>query len=845
MTIDSASTASDENARLTALESLQILDTASEERFDALAEVAAMICGTPAALIGFIDGSRHWIKARHGWNISALPREVSFCAHTVALRTPLIVPDTLEDRRFAKNPLVTSDPKIRFYAGVPLMTAEGHAVGSICVLDRQPHELAPHQQRALATIARQVEALVHAKTDNEELQRWMREADDLRDALHESDERFRDLFEHADDLIMSIRSDGRILHVNNAWVNALGYSDHEARALTVFEIVHPEDVNRFREDFLRVISDGNAARIETDFFSKVGRRFTVEGGLNPKVIDGRTVLARVIFRDITDRKRIEVELGQARDQALESSRLKTQFLTNVSHEIRTPMNGIVGMLELLLGTDLTSEQREYAQTALSSADSLLAIINNILHMSKLEAGKLSVTVSDFDLYRTVQRIIEVMKVMAIDKKVSLDFSFDNGVPTVLRGDVSRVRQVLTNLLHNAVKFTTDGKVGLRISRDNETETHILIRFAITDTGIGIPEEARSRLFQTFSQVDGSMTRRHGGVGLGLATSKQLVELMGGVIGVDSRVNRGSTFWFTIPFEKHVAKAAHETEAIPFTGARLLVVDQSETHRKIVAHYVSTWGMRAAFATAGNDALSMLRQASTLGDPYQVAIFDLHMPSIDGLTLAKTIKGDPLIAQTSLVLMTALGVQLDDSTTRAAGVAAYLPKPVEQSELFDCLSTALAAANVQVPPRHQKRSVQLTPPPRAAGIPNEVKERVRILLAEDNPLNQKLTMSQLRKLGFSVDAVSNGMEVIDALKHKEYGVIIMDCQMPVMDGYEVTKEIRRREGPSRNIRIIAMTAHALEGDREKCLASGMDDYLSKPTRQDELAAALERSFRTEA
>jgi two-component system, sensor histidine kinase and response regulator len=825
-----------EQARADLLEALY--DSSGERLFDSVATLAAQITGAPAALVGFLDSDRYWVNGRKGWNVSWLPRQLAFCSVTADSGEILVVPDTLQDPRFASNSLVTSDPHIRFYAGAPVITSGGHAVGTVCVLDRAPRQITAAQRGALSLLAEQVAAIAQARALEAETQRLATSVESLRQQLSEGDERFRDLFEHTDDLIVSIRSDGRILHSNDAFVSALGLgSVREATALAVFDLVTADERSRFRDAFLRIMRSGEAETVETEFMSRTGRRFFVEGGIKPKLVDGKPVLARVIFRDVTARKEVEIQLGKARDAALESSRLKSQFLTNVSHEIRTPMNGVVGMLELLLEGTLNEEQTEFAQTALASADSLLAILNNILHMSKLEAGTLSITTADFDLYRSTERIVEVMKAAAFEKKIAVSFAVDAGVPAVLRGDVGRLRQVLTNLLGNAVKFTDSGSVRLRISVDRETDSHTLVRFSVSDTGIGIPESAFPRLFETFSQADSSMTRRFGGVGLGLATAKQIVELMGGVIGFDSKVGIGSTFWFTIPFLKQKAK---ETKAeVPLRDARVLVVDQSDTHRRIVSHYLSfLWSMHAEIAEGASEAIEMLRRASREGHPFQVVLFDAHMRAMDGLTFARSVRAESLIGKTGLVMMTALGLQIDESISRAAGISAYLTKPVEQSELFDCMVAALVSegsksaliAVADIPARTRSAPVS---------IPEETVRETRILVAEDNLLNQKLTISQLSKLGFAVDAVANGAEVIDALEKQPYGVILMDCQMPVMDGYEVTKEIRRREGRDRGIKIIAMTAHALEGDREKCLAAGMDDYLSKPTRHDDLATALAR------
>ncbi len=832
----------DESARIHALHECGILDTPAEEVFDDITDLAARLCGKPVAMIGFMDSNRQWFKAHTGWEIESLPRNLSFCAHTILHPNDLmVIDDTLADSRFANHPLVISQPSIRFYAGAPIIGPDGHAFGTICVFDRVPGQLDRSQRQALRIFARQISAELGRRCGIKDGRRDQKDPTaELKEALAESEERFKDLFEHTSDLIMSIRADGRLLHLNQAAIATLGYSDQWLASKSITDIIPPEARDDFNKVFSSVVLTGKPDTVETTFITASAKRMIVEGGLNPKVMSGKTVLARVIFRDISDRKQIEVELGQARDAALESARLKSQFLTNVTHEIRTPMNGIVGMLGLLLDTQLTAEQRDFAQTAMTSADALLSVIDNILLASKLESGKLSVASSDFDLYRTTDRVVEVMKIAAMDKNLRVRFQFDETLPSVIRGDAGRIRQVLTNLINNAIKFTLEGEIAVKVTREKETDTHQLVRFSVIDTGIGVPKETQTQIFNPFMQSDGSTTRKFGGIGLGLATSRKLVELMGGVMGVESKVNAGSTFWFTIPFEKRAEEKVSTVSTNSFAGTRVLVLDQSETHRRILTHYlVSTWGMKLTAVSNGQEALSALRQAGGAGEPFRIAIFDLHMPTMDGIALAREIKGETGFPPPGLILLTALGVKLDDEVTRAAGISSYLPKPVEQSELFDCLTTVLVRDAIH----GTVRPAALPDPARLPFVvPKDIAGKTKVLLAEDNLLNQKVTLSQLRKLGYEAEAVSNGSEVIAALMRDQFGIILMDCQMPVMDGYEATKEIRRREGAGHKTKIIAMTAHALEGDRERCLAAGMDDYLSKPTKQDELAATLARWHR---
>ena len=837
-----------ETDRLAALQRCHIVDTPPEHLFDDLTRLAASVTGAPVALLGFVDAEREWIKSRHRWNISFIPKEASLSAHVVGEAAAIVVGDASKDHRFASSPLVASDPLIRFYAGVPVFSSDGFAIGALGVYDRMPRELAEVQLELLKSIAAQVGAHINARRRMYELTERLSEIDEMRLALKESDERFRDLFDNVDDLIMTFRPDGRLLHLNSAASLAIATDTDEWKKQTIFDFVVGDARAELETAFREVAESGHAQRVETTLATTNGGRIVVDGTLVPKIVDGYPVLIRVIFRDITDRKKIELELSRARDAALEAARVKSQFLSNVSHEIRTPIHALAGMIGLLLDSPLNAEQREFAVSARASADSLLAIINNILHVSRLEGGKLSASLADFDVVTTVERVVEVMKIAAQEKGLELTTEFEPQLPAVVRGDPGRYRQVLVNLLTNAIKFTDRGKIAVKVAVERETDTHTLVRLSVSDTGVGIPAEARQQMFGSFFQVDSSSTRKHSGMGLGLTISKQLVELMGGVIDYSSREGEGSTFWFTIPFERRTGeRLTVEGAKHSFPGARVLIIDQSETNRKLIQHYAASWAMRTRPAENEGEALERLRSEAAMGDPFHVVIFDYQMPPNGGLSLARAIRNDPSIASTGLIMQTFLGEQIDDVAARAAGVSAYVAKPIDRGEFFDALSAAMAKETLRreiADPASAAASAGGSA--RTAGpireVPKEKREGIRILLAEDKPLNQKLTLSQLRSLGYThAEAVSNGDEVMHVLRDREFDIILMDCQMPIMDGYETTMEIRRAEGERRKTRIIAMTANALEGDREKCLAAGMDDYLSKPTKREDLDAAIARAY----
>lgn len=640
----------------------------------------------------------------------------------------------------------------------------------------------------------------------------------------------------------------------------LGCSHEEIEALGenfLPSIVHPEDLPFTLQhlDEFKTVADDQVIEFEqrTRHASGEWRWLWIRETIFKRDANGVPIQIMGTAQDITDRKEMEAEIKKTRDEAVQSARVKAEFLANMSHEIRTPMNGVIGMTDLLLNTQLDKSQREYSKTIRNSAESLLQVINDILDFSKIEAGKLGFETIDFDIHNTLESTVELFAEQVQSKNIEFAYLIETDVPTDLCGDPGRLRQVLNNLISNAIKFTNEGEVVVNVAKESETEEDVLLNFKVVDTGIGIEGDTCRNLFQAFTQADNSTTRKFGGTGLGLAISRQLVEMMNGTIGVESEFGKGSTFSFTARFKKSLQTIAKTKARTDLKGLRVLIVDDNATNRKILTYQVASWGMVAFEAGDAATALAMLRDAAKLNRAFDLALLDLQMPTDDGFELARKIKNERSIADTQLILMPSYGMRGHGLTAQQIGISGYLVKPVRQSDLFECIANVTGeranaldnSSDIKKTDELQISSAELITKHKLTELRSKTDEQ--ILVAEDNLVNQKVVKSQLERLGYSVEVVENGYEALAALDRETYSLILMDCQMPKMDGYAAATEIRRREsalGMGR-LPIIALTAHAMQGEREKCLAAGMDDYLAKPFKQNELAVMVKNWLKLES
>jgi len=644
---------------------------------------------------------------------------------------------------------------------------------------------------------------------------------------HERD-LLRTLLDSIPDRIYFKDRDSRFLMISRALAKDFGLDDPgEAVGKNDADFFSEEHARLALEDEQAILETGQAiiGKTEKETWSDGRQGWVLTTKMPMRNSTGEIVGTFGISKDITALKKAEAELAQARDAALESARVKSEFLANTSHEIRTPMNAIVGMTGLLLDTPLNEQQREFLTTIRQSAGALLGVINDILDFSKIEARKLEIEQAPFDLREIVESAVDLLAEQAQSKGLNLACLVFEDVWTSVIGDPGRLRQIVTNLVNNAIKFTEQGEVTVRLNTVGETGREVTIRCEIVDTGIGIPAEAQKHLFQPFTQVDGSFSRRYGGTGLGLTISKQLTEIMGGRIGFESKLGQGSSFWFELPLPKQLESGAVEAQQQLLAGLNVLVVDDNETNHQILRHQLGSRRIKTTEAREAAEALQLLQDAIATDHFFQVVILDSEMPEKDSLGLARTIKDDLLFADLKLILLTPMGNVLPPDSWQGVGINDCLTKPVKQSRLLECITRLLngEAASVVRPSADQHAKGEAKP--------------LRILVAEDNQVNRKVLLLQLGNLGYTADAVANGLEAFEAIRKMPYDVVLMDCQMPEMNGYEATRAIRQLPGRARQIRILAVTANADPDEKRKCLNAGVDDYLIKPIDLEQLGQAL--------
>ena len=816
----------------------------------ALAESASLADATPRILralcesLGWAHGALWQIAGDAGvlgcvetWHVPGLDlqsfdsisREMRF-APGVGLpgrvwktRRPAWIPDVVKDSNFPRAKIADADG-LHGALGFPIVLGD-HILGVMEFFSQEIQQPDDELLALLGTVGSQIGQFMERKRAEEELDKF---------------------FSMSLDLLCIAGTDGYFKRVNPAWETTLGFTLGELLAIPYLEFIHPGD----REETARqagglemgvnIISYENRFRCKDGSYKWLLWKASFDAGEQRIYAIGRDVTERRLAQEVQEENAARLvllirELELARHRAEAAARVKSDFLANMSHEIRTPMNAVMGMTDLALATELTAEQRSYLSTVKVSGRALLDLVDDILDLSKIEAGKLELDRVELDIRETVEDAMKVLAVRAGQKGLELACRLSPALPPIVLGDPGRLRQVVLNLVGNAIKFTERGEVVLNAEVAGQDADEVRIEFSVSDTGIGVPADKREQIFAPFTQADSSTTRRFGGSGLGLAISAQLVDMMGGKLGVNSEVGRGSTFSFTARFERRAAAPpapAPPVVATDLSGLSVLVVDDNATHRRILCEMLTNWRMRPSASAAGGDALRMMKDAEAAGRPFRVLLSDGQMPEMDGFMLAEAVKSDPRLRSVPMILLTSAIRPGEPADCRKLGIAGFLTKPVKQSDLLDMLSLVLAGKPIAA--LAEAGGPELTTPSPAKPL--------RILLAEDNAVNQQVASRILEKRGHSVVVVGNGREAIDALAASEgapFEVVLMDVQMPEMDGLEATAAIRAREKPSgAHVPIIAMTAHAMEGDRERCRQAGMDGYVPKPVEAERLVAAVE-------
>ncbi len=871
----------DEKTRLAALKQLKILDTLPDKEFDDINLLASQICETPIAAISLIDKERQWFKSRIGLEVSETHRNCAFCHYTIKEDNLFVVSDACQDARFADNPLVIGEPHIRFYAGAPLITSDGHKIGSLCVIDSKARTLSEAQERSLKALARSVMNLIEARSlqtsrsQNEKVSTI--KFSKVKNKIFNTESFFEKYIKSyliATLVVIGVTlakfSLGFLFQIESpfllfvfaillsAWRGGFGAGIYATLTTTVvinFFFLPPyQDFAVYdpKQYLLFSIFIGQGIFVSALCASRLrNEQLLYQAGTElENRVDKRTdQLAQAnseLKQEIQERSLLQEDLRQARDAALETARLKSEFLANMSHEIRTPMNGVIGMTGLILETELNEEQQRFARIIRTSGESLLTIINDILDFSKVEAGKLELEMLDFDLRDTIESLVELFSGKAREKNNELAALIYSDVPLLLRGDAGRIRQILTNLIGNAIKFTNHGDIVTRVKKISENANRVELFFSVTDAGEGISKDVQAKLFQPFTQSDASTTRRHGGTGLGLSISKKLVEIMGGEIGLESEIGKGATFWFKISLEKQselTSKRLEQSALCPddkkLNGKRVLIIDDNQVNREILLHQTRSWEMNAFEAQSAKEGFAILDTSA----PFDLIILDLQMPEMDGLEAAQHIVAKNKSGRNlpAIIMLSSSGFKLEAQTLNEFNISEFLVKPYRQDDLLNAVCKTFGIKRIAASTETKKITTQMNIHISSSGEeqnPSLLKNKSeRILIVEDNYINQIVIQNMLKNFGYNSDVAADGNEALQSLQIIPYDLILMDCQMPEMDGYEATREIRSRPWKAAKTPIIALTAHVTDGEREKCLQAGMDDYLSKPIVKENLSQTI--------
>ncbi|GKS66191.1 hypothetical protein YTPLAS72_34950 [Nitrospira sp.] len=821
----------DEASRLAALHQYEILDTQPDEGFDNLAKLASHFCRTPIVLIGFVDTHRLWLKTKVGIDVSEIPRDIAFCAHAIQGQDLFVVPDATQDRRFADNPLVTGAPNIRFYAGMPLLTQSGHAIGTLCVIDRAPRQLTVDQLDALRMLGKQVISRLELKR--------------AETAARDRESQLRAIVDQAVDGIITIDERGLIESFNPAAQRLFGYTAAEAIGQNV-KILMPEPYQSEHDGYLTRYRQTGQAKIigigrEVVGLRKDGSTFPLDLAVSKMERGPRRSFIGIV-RDITDRKNAEhqleeaafemecqnMELASLHEQVVAATQAKSEFLASMSHEIRTPMNAIVAMSDLLQETTLSTEQQEYVGRFSRAASSLLELINDVLDLSKIEAGHMELESVPFDIHDLMDTIGELMAARAYGKHLEFGVFVHPDVPTWVQGDPTRLRQVIVNLVGNAIKFTEQGEVTVRV--EPEQSRADLLSCSVTDTGIGIPENRIKKIFEGFTQVDSSITRKYGGTGLGLNISKQLVEMMGGQIDVSSREGTGSTFSCIVPMPKATPPSnAPALPALSLQGLHVLIVDGSTTSHCIVHDYLKELGSIMLEAATGAEAMKALDAARQTGQQINAVVVNEYLPDMTGLDWYQLMKartdfcGIPVILQLS---------DMRDEVVRQMrelGIAGYVYKPISRRRLLSALAKALG----------QDQTVPIPPHPIVTSPGSAEMSALRILLVEDLEDNRAVVRLFLKNTPHMIEEAENGSIGVQMFQASQYDLVLMDVQMPVMDGLAATEAIRvwEQEQHRTPTPVLALTANALRESFDQSLAAGCTAHLTKPIKKKALLEAI--------